>query len=148
MSSSWLRVSTSSETMVISFSSVSTLTRIDWLATLLSASRRRPSALGAGVAGILRRAALAPARGPDCRARRFAESALQLVERDFAGRAAVPASAARAGADGALGALGAALRHLLELAIRSSSAPSGSRCCCFERVQNFLDAVDGRTGSA
>ena len=34
ISSSWLRVSTSSETMVIRCSSVSTLTRIDWLATL------------------------------------------------------------------------------------------------------------------
>ena len=37
ISSSWLRVSTSSETMVIRCSSVSTLTRIDWLA-ILSAS--------------------------------------------------------------------------------------------------------------
>ena len=37
ISKSWLRVSTSSETMVIRCSSVSTLTRIDWLA-ILSAS--------------------------------------------------------------------------------------------------------------
>ena len=34
ISRSWLRVNTSSETMVIRCSSVSTLTRIDWLATL------------------------------------------------------------------------------------------------------------------
>ena len=45
ISSSWLRVSTSSETMVIRCSSVSTLTRIDWLA-ILSASWT--SALGGG----------------------------------------------------------------------------------------------------
>ena len=38
MSRSWLRVSTSSDTMVIRFSSVSTLTRIDLLATVASAS--------------------------------------------------------------------------------------------------------------
>ena len=37
ISRSWLRVNTSSETMVIRCSSVSTLTRIDWLA-ILSAS--------------------------------------------------------------------------------------------------------------
>ena len=34
ISRSWLRVKTSSETIVIRCSSVSTLTRIDWLATL------------------------------------------------------------------------------------------------------------------
>ena len=39
---SWLRVSTSSETIVIRCSSVSTLTRIDWLAILLSGCRRTP----------------------------------------------------------------------------------------------------------
>ncbi len=52
ISSSWLRVSTSSETMVIRCSSVSTLTRIDWLATL-SLSCTSPSAaadFGAGLA--------------------------------------------------------------------------------------------------
>ena len=47
ISSSWLRVNTSSETMVIRCSSVSTLTRIDWLATL-SASCMSPSAATAG----------------------------------------------------------------------------------------------------
>ena len=46
ISSSWLRVRTSSETMVMRCSSVSTLTRIDWLATL-SASATSPSAAAA-----------------------------------------------------------------------------------------------------
>ncbi len=47
ISRSWLRVKTSSETMVIRCSSVSTLTRIDWLATL------SPSATSASAAGFL-----------------------------------------------------------------------------------------------
>ena len=46
MSSSWLRVSTSSDTMVIRYSSVSTLTRIDLLATLASALSSSVSAGG------------------------------------------------------------------------------------------------------
>ena len=51
ISSSWLRVSTSSETMVIRCSSVSTLTRIDWLATL-SASWTSASSATAAFGGL------------------------------------------------------------------------------------------------
>ena len=51
ISSSWLRVSTSSETMVIRCSSVSTLTRIDWLA-ILSTSWTSVSATAAFLAGF------------------------------------------------------------------------------------------------
>ena len=51
ISRSWLRVKTSSETMVIRCSSVSTLTRIDWLA-ILSASWTSVSAAAARLAGF------------------------------------------------------------------------------------------------
>ena len=99
ISSSWLRVSTSSETMVIRCSSVSTLTRIDWLA-ILSASWTSPSSATAALLGRLclalggfrrggfRRRRLA--RRGDRRGRRgfglgLAEGAFEIVERDFAG---------------------------------------------------------------
>ena len=103
ISSSWLRVSTSSETMVIRCSSVSTLTRIDWLA-ILSASwhvgigggSRLLGGLGLGVLGspagfgrLRLRAAGAARRRRERRRDHFglglAERALQFVERDFAG---------------------------------------------------------------
>ena len=70
ISRSWLRVSTSSETMVIRCSSVSTLTRIDWLA-ILSASWTSASTGDGGLLGRLclgflggswRRGARLPAR--------------------------------------------------------------------------------------
>jgi hypothetical protein len=66
ISRSWLRVKTSSETIVIRCSSVSTLTRIDWLA-ILSASCTSPSAadLGAGFALACFAAGLA-ASGAGC----------------------------------------------------------------------------------
>ena len=51
ISRSWLRVKTSSETMVIRCSSVSTLTRIDWLA-ILSASWTSDSTAAARLAGF------------------------------------------------------------------------------------------------
>ncbi len=47
ISSSWLRVSTSSETIVIRCSSVSTLTRIDWFATRSPSEASSPDALAA-----------------------------------------------------------------------------------------------------
>ena len=99
ISRSWLRVSTSSETMVIRCSSVSTLTRIDWLA-ILSASWTSASAAAARLAGFALAslaAAAASARLPvrrwrGCRrgrrarfGRGLAEGALEIVERDFAG---------------------------------------------------------------
>ena len=118
ISSSWLRVRTSSDTMVIRCSSVSTLTRIDWLATL-SASwtssaatagllarvwpRRRvllPSVPRRRVRGParLRRPLQAAAAGAGARFDRgLAEGALQFVERYFAGaQRRAPASAAPA----------------------------------------------------
>ena len=60
ISSSWLRVSTSSDTIVIRCSSVSTLTRIDWLATLSASCTRRGDRLdgrfgGGGLGGGLGR---------------------------------------------------------------------------------------------
>ena len=103
ISRSWLRVSTSSETMVIRCSSVSTLTRIDWLA-ILSASWTSAlggsGALGGFCLGFL---GCSAASGAGCRrgllgdrGRRglgrgrgfglgLAEGALEVVERDFAG---------------------------------------------------------------
>ena len=96
ISRSWLRVSTSSETMVIRCSSVSTLTRIDWLATL-SASCMSSSATagflaaffsfasaGAGAAGAFAARALRRRRGRRHFDRGLAEGALEFVERDFA----------------------------------------------------------------
>ena len=106
ISSSWLRVSTSSETMVIRCSSVSTLTRIDWLA-ILSASWTSAvgrdghllARLGLGFLGGRRLggrgfrlgAAGCSGRFGDgrgrarCFDRGLAEGALEIVERDFAG---------------------------------------------------------------
>ena len=100
ISKSWLRVSTSSETMVIRCSSVSTLTRIDWLA-ILSASWTSASGAAVFRAGFgLLPLPSGAARGAACGAARFcgggagggrgfgcglAEGALQFVERDFAG---------------------------------------------------------------
>ncbi len=102
ISRSWLRVSTSSETIVIRCSSVSTLTRIDWLA-ILSASWT--SAL-VGDGRLARRLGLGGflGFGFDFLGRRrggrglwrwrrlgrgfglgFAEGAFEVVERDFAG---------------------------------------------------------------
>ena len=52
ISSSWLRVNTSSETMVIRCSSVSTLTRIDWLAILSASWTSGSSATAAFRAGF------------------------------------------------------------------------------------------------
>ena len=151
ISSSWLRVSTSSETMVIRCSSVSTLTRIDWLATLrrpvfVVVRRRLRSALaGFGFGcGRLR-------RSPDpCG---FAERALQFVERNFAGtqrplqRLRRPACRRVAPAlpRGATAAC---------IAIRSSSRDQVGvgafrlALVLLELVENFLDAVDGGRGSA
>ena len=60
ISSNWLRVSTSSETIVIRCSSVSTLTRIDWLATL-SLSCTSPSALALARAAFFGASALGSA---------------------------------------------------------------------------------------
>ena len=100
ISSSWLRVSTSSETIVIRCSSVSTLTRIDWLATLsasgTSASataaflRRRLRLLAGCLGGFWlrrrrRRAQAAAAAARRDLGRGLAEGALEFVERDFAG---------------------------------------------------------------
>ncbi len=113
ISKSWLRVSTSSETIVIRCSSVSTLTRIDWLATLSASwtsAASGPAAFLDGLAfGSL--AARGAAAGAVCGAaagagaarrwgglpdngcgggrldfgRGLAEGALEVIERDFAG---------------------------------------------------------------
>ena len=70
ISSSWLRVRTSSDTIVIRCSSVSTLTRIDWLAT------RSPSDASGSTNGFLRgrlwppSATLRAAQAPAVRRRR------------------------------------------------------------------------------
>ena len=108
ISNSWLRVSTSSETMVIRCSSVSTLTRIDWLAILSASWTSVASATAAFRAGLALAsfAALAAAAasgagagaaglttGARLRGRRLgrgfglglAEGAFEVVERDFAG---------------------------------------------------------------
>ncbi len=61
ISMSWLRVSTSSETMVMRCSSVSTCTRIDWLATLASGR----SSSRAAVSGLSGAGAAARRSGPD-----------------------------------------------------------------------------------
>ena len=81
ISSSWLRVSTSSDTIVIRCSSVSTLTRIDWLA-ILSASWTSFSITDLPAAG-------------------FAAAALALAR----GAGAASGSAAAAGAGSATGAI-------------------------------------------
>ena len=78
ISSSWLRVRTSSDTMVIRCSSVSTLTRIDWLATLSASwtsSAAAAALLGAGFAAAagfvsFGAAACGAAAGAGCGARR------------------------------------------------------------------------------
>ena len=101
ISRSWLRVSTSSETMVIRCSSVSTLTRIDWLAILSASWTSAASAtaafraglafasFAAGGAGAASGAALFGDGGRRGLGRGFglglAEGAFEVVERDFAG---------------------------------------------------------------
>ncbi len=93
ISKSWLRVKTSSETMVIRCSSVSTLTRIDWLATLSPSAplgggllRRR---LGFGRGFLLWRcrgaAAAAAGAGAGDFDRGLLEGALEFIQRHFAG---------------------------------------------------------------
>ena len=105
ISSSWLRVSTSSETIVIRCSSVSTLTRIDWLATLsasLTGGVHFDDGFLCGGRGLRRgrcggfggRRGLGAA-GASVSIGGLAEGALQLVERHFArAQARAPASAA------------------------------------------------------
>ena len=94
ISSSWLRVRTSSETMVMRCSRVSTLTRIDWLATL-SASATSTSAAGAagfftaffsfmGSSATAQFGAGAAGAGAHL-GRGLAEGTLEFVERDLAG---------------------------------------------------------------
>ncbi len=64
ISRSWLRVSTSSDTIVIRCSSVSTLTRIDWLATLsasCTSSAAAEALLAAGFAAAAGFASFGPA---------------------------------------------------------------------------------------
>ena len=108
ISSSWLRVSTSSDTMVIRCSSVSTLTRIDWLATLSASWTSSAATAGllaaglaaagfgsfaagfgfAGAAAAARPAAAGAAGAAGAGAdlgRGLAEGALQFVQRHFAG---------------------------------------------------------------
>ena len=133
MSSSWLRVSTSSETMVIRCSSVSTLTRIDWLATLASAlvvvAVGFASALRAWRLGSALRPA-APAPGPAFRGRRARARRARLRP----GAAAVPASAAPA----CRRCAGAALRRV------ASAAP----CCSSWRDQIGRRRPPARAGAA
>ena len=103
ISRSWLRVSTSSETMVIRCSSVSTLTRIDWLAILSASWTSAASATAAFRAGLAFAsfaaggAGAASGAGAGCLATGagaglgaasvvgLAEGAFEVVERDFAG---------------------------------------------------------------
>src|SRR6185437_14184929 len=98
ISSSWLRVRTSSETMVIRCSSVSTLTRIDWLAILSpSATSVSPAGFfrgrlgfGLGRFDFLWRSCNRRGLGNRCNRRRryldrgFLEGAFEFVQRHFA----------------------------------------------------------------
>ena len=143
MSSSWLRVSTSSDTMVIRFSSVSTLTRIDLLATLasaLSSSSCRPAGFSAlGLCAARRWRGAATRRRP----RRLAERALQLVERDLA-RPQRPLQRLRHAADVRLrGAARACSRHLLERTDQIGVGALRLALVLLELGENVLDAIDG-----
>src|SRR6185312_13336777 len=115
ISRSWLRVSTSSETMVISFSSVSTETRIDWL-PLRSASSLAASPSGdlarrcGGSTGVARKA----------RSRSSSESSPGSSGRSSTCSTRVPTACCC----GCAGVFGLALLVL-------------------ERLKDLLDAVDG-----
>ena len=171
--------------MVIRCSSVSTLTRIDWLA-ILSASWTSVvdgrgllgrlclgflcGRLGAGAASGAG-AALATGRR---RGRGFglglAEGALEVVERDFAGtQAGAPAPASTsvpcviAGCTGGCGDDGDRRGRGLSRGFRRMVAAFGHRMQLLDQIfvgalglglggleagEDFLDAVDARTGSA
>ena len=147
ISSSWLRVSTSSETMVIRDSSVSTLTRIDWLATFESglSSTSSTTGLRSALAGFAFSASrrLRDGRGLGGG---FAERALEFVERDFArAQRALERLRDERAVDRGLRGLRLRLRRLGAAAaagtvpsiamrssspIRSLSSPSGSASFC------------------
>ena len=154
ISSSWLRVSTSSETMVIRFSRVSTLTRIDWLATFESALSSSPSlGLRSALAGFGFASAFAGGAS-HFRGGSFddgvAEGALELVERDFARtqRALQRLRHQRAGHRLRLrlrrGRRRAFHRHAFEVADQVAVRAFGLGLVLFEPGEDFLQAVDGR----
>ena len=131
---SWLRVSTSSDTMVIRCSSVSTLTRIDWLAILASA------ALG-DVTGRLLQTGFAGA-GPG----RFAKRPIEFVERRLA-RLQRPLQHLidqRARGLRRRRRRRPAPSHRVELADQIVVGSVRLALLLFERVENVLDAVEGR----
>ena len=123
ISSSWLRVSTSSETMVISRSSVSTETRIDWLPFFWSSSLSTSASgdLGSrrcgGSTGVARKA----------RSRSSSESSPGSSGRSSTCSTRVPTLRSGIGA-GFFGSSASAM--CVRPAMRSSSAPAGSRCSC------------------
>ncbi len=159
ISSSWLRVSTSSETIVIRCSSVSTLTRIDWLATLSA------SAAGASVRPRIssppawRQASRPAARRVPARRLRPAPARFQAPSRgtrapDRRARPRPDAARARASAAtsvpsapascGGYRRLFALQHHALEFVDQVAVAAFGLRFVLLELAENFLEAVDRR----
>src|SRR5205085_2828289 len=164
ISSSWLRVSTSSETMVISDSSVSTLTRIDWFATLESCfSSSSPAVLlrsaltgfgfSSGFGALSAFLRLLDERGHFHFG--FAEGALQFVERNLAGTQRTLERLFDQRADRLLGGLrlflrlsgerhGAFDRHSLQFADQILVVALGFGFGLLKAVEHFLQPVDGR----
>ena len=118
ISSNWLRVSTSSETMVIRCSSVSTATRID-LVPFLAGSSSLPAVASASLAGVTSTSVARKA----C-SRSSSEFSPGRNGRSKACGASVPT--ARSGSAAGCGSRHSAMRA--SSPIRSSSDPSGSRC--------------------
>ena len=142
MSRSWLRVSTSSDTMVIRFSSVSTLTRIDLLATVASASSSSV-AVAAGFCVL----------GLDCGA---GAGAGPGVSRNTRSSSSSETSPGRSGRSSVCGtsvptvcgrtrrrSRARLLHHLLELADQVGVGAFRLALIRFKLGENFLDPVDG-----
>ena len=153
MSRSWLRVSTSSDTMVIRLSSVSTLTRIDLLATVASASSFvGPLVFSDLSCSVLRCLGLDLRR---CRrseqARRVAEHPLQFVERNLAGSEAAVPSVCGTNVPTVCVASAAAARpthahlahHIAELIDQIGVGAFRLALMGFKLGEDLLDPVDG-----
>ena len=158
ISSNWLRVSTSSETIVISFSSVSTLTRIDWLATfescfvVLVASLRSALRLRLGLGlrrgrfGLrLERRRISISVSRKARSSSSSETSPGRSGRSSVCSISVPLVVAFAGFGSSFGGRNRAFdRHALQLADQILVVAFGLGFVLLEPVEHFLEPVDGR----